>query len=229
MYFSALARVGKILDRGNWSDRAFERALDFLEKFVERVADGGRNSHPKGHWGDRDSYRNDDQGDQPETSIEMEIGGTAEALGEHTLASAELQAEITDTEHASFAIGSGTFSAAAEGGAQYATTDAFCDVDGADFVFASTKTVTGKNWETTTTRVFAVDFAYLDMRNPLVITPECSYRVGSYKNVADGNVASVDFDVNVSGEHTNAEVQAGALAIEDIYSGSSIDATLAIG
>ncbi|WP_194135505.1 hypothetical protein [Salipiger mangrovisoli] len=220
LYSAVLARVSKILERGSWSDRALDRALDFLEDFVERAATG--------HRGGRLHSRCDEDA-RGETSIDMVLGGSAEAVGEHTFASAELDAKIVDTGRASFAIGSASFLAAAEGGAQYATTDAFCEVDGADFVFTKTRTVTGKNWEETTTQVFAVDFADLTLRNPLIITPESSYRVGSYQHVSDGNVAEVDFDVEVRAEHTYADVYAGALTIEDSYSGSLIEATLAIG
>uniref|UniRef100_A0A2A3K0Q8 Uncharacterized protein n=1 Tax=Alloyangia mangrovi TaxID=1779329 RepID=A0A2A3K0Q8_9RHOB len=159
----------------------------------------------------------------------MEIGGRAEAVGEHTIASADLRAKITDTDNASFAVASATFGAAAEGGAEFASTDAYCDVDGADFVFSRTVTTTGRNWEETTTKVIAVDFAFLENSRPIMVTPHSTYTVNSYHSVADGNVATADFDVKANAEDTLADVYAGVLAIEDTYSGSSIDAMLAIG
>lgn len=212
MYFSALARVGAILDRGNWSDWAIGRAMDFLEGFAARLT--GSRHNPR---------------DRLESAIDMEMGGSAEAVGEHTRATADLSAELRDTDAASFALGRATFKAAAEGGAEFAAAYSYCDVSGADFVFTRTTTRTGQNWEESTTKVFAVDFAYLDTGQPIMITPESSYSVNSYLSVANGNVADADFDVKVSGENSLADVSAGVLAIEDVYSGSSIDATLAIG
>lgn len=212
MYLSALARVGSILERGNWSNRAIDLAVSFLEGIADRLSGSIRNP-----------------GERLESAIDVEMGGSAEAVGEHTIASADLKAEIVDSDLASFALGSATFKAAAEGGPEYATAYTYCDVSGADFVFTKTTTKSGANWEEATTKVFAVDFAYLDTGTPIYVTPEASYTYDNYKKVAGGNIATADFEVQVSAEDTLADVYASAVAIEDVYSGSSIDATLAIG
>ncbi|MCA0939636.1 hypothetical protein LCM28_07100 [Salipiger pacificus] len=212
MYWAALARAGRMLEKGDWSDKAIALVVDYLEHLAETIA--GALESPL---------------DQYSSAMDVEIGGTAEAEGEHTRAKADLTAELSDTEYGSFAVGSGTFSAAAEGGAETATTNAFCDVDGADFVFTRTTTTTGENWSETRTQMIAVDFACIDMDSTLMITPESSYRLGTYQHVESGNVATVDFDVEVNATHSYAEVSTGAIAVEDTYSGSSIEATLAIG
>lgn len=123
----------------------------------------------------------------------------------------------------------GRFSLPPRVGAETAATNAYCDVEGADFVFTRTTTTTGENWSETRTQLIAVDFACIDTGSTLMITPENSYLLDSYQQVESGNLATVNFDVAVSATHTDADVSTGAIAIEDTYSGSSIDASLAIG
>ena len=221
-----ISSIGKMLNKSDWSDRIIDRAIDMLDRLADRIE---RLTDRNDRISDRHHHQDHDNDRPVETAIDMELGGSAEAVGEHTIASADLRAKLTDTDNASFAVTSSTFRAAAEGGAEFALTDAYCDVDGADFVFSRTVTTTGRNWETTTTKVIAVDFAFLDNGRPIMVTPHSTYTVNSYQSVADGNVATADFDVKANAEDTLADVYAGVLAIEDTYSGSSIDAMLAIG
>ena len=201
-----------MLQKGDWSEKTIAMVVDYLEHLAETVA---------GSLGSAS--------EQSSSAMDVEIGGTAEAGGEHTRASADLTAELSDTDYGSFAVGSGTFFAAAEGGAETAATNAYCDVEGADFVFTRTTTTTGENWSETKTQLIAVDFACIDAGSTLMITPESSYLLDSYQQVESGNLATVNFDVAVSATHTDADISTGAIAIEDTYSGSSIDASLAIG
>ena len=193
-----------MLQKGDWSEKTIAMVVDYLEHLAETVA-GALGS----------------ASEQSPSAMDVEIGGTR--------ASADLTAELSDTDYGSFAVGSGTFFAAAEGGAETAATNAYCDVEGADFVFTRTTTTTGENWSETRTQLIAVDFACIDTGSTLMITPESSYLLDSYQQVESGNVATVNFDVAVSATHTDADVSTGAIAIEDTYSGSSIDASLAIG
>ncbi|MBE9636208.1 hypothetical protein IQ782_05065 [Salipiger pacificus] len=216
--YSQISSIAKMLNSNNWSDRMMDRAVDMLERLADRV------EHLSGRISDNDGYSG-----PFDSAIDMEIGGSAQAAGEHTIASADLSAEITDTDNASIAVGNATFQAAAEGGAEFVTTDAYSNVSGADFVLSWTGTTSGKNWETTTTKVLAVDFAFYESNEPVIVAPDSDHHTHSYHNVADGNVATAEFDVTANAEDSLVDVYAGVLAIEDTYSGSAIDAFLAIG
>ncbi len=204
--------LGNWLADQSWSDAAVDQA--FVK--VDAIAS----------WLDRITRYRPDRDDSP---LSMSLDGSGEAIGRDTIATADLNANVTD--HGSVSIGTGraSFFAAAEGERPYATTDAYSNVDGADFVLTFDRTVTGQNWESTQHSVIALDFAAFELRNPYAFTFERDLTSDTVFDVSEGNVATADFEAEVEAEDSVLDIYADALAIEDAFSGSSIEATLAIG
>ncbi|ETX11996.1 hypothetical protein OCH239_18770 [Roseivivax halodurans JCM 10272] len=205
-------KVGNFLARSNWTDDAIDRATDLLGNIADKLGKLlSKFSEPY------------------ETDLGMELGGSAEAIGTDTVTTADLKASMVDTEHSKIGVGFAQFTAAASGGASFATTDAYCDISSADFVFTSKTTHSGENWETTTQKVIAIDLDYFEFASPIVIDTDRTWSFDTTCDVVEGNVATAYFDVKLESEDTLSDVWLDALAVENAYSGSSIDATMVIG
>lgn len=204
--------VGHWLAERKWSDAAFDKAVTKINAIAERF-----------------EKRFDRLGDKDTTEMAICLDGSADAIGHDTMASADLVAEIRD--HGSVTVGSGraTFTAAAEGDRAFAATDAFSEVSGADFVLQMDRTVTGTNWEMTQHRVLTIDFDFLDRENAVYVDIERQKHKNTDFDVTDGNVAAAEIDANVYAEDTLLDIYADAIAVEDAFSGSTIEAKLAIG
>jgi len=204
--------IGKWLSHQDWTDATFD-------KLVAKVNNITTQAEAK-------------FGDMPPVDVSplsLNLQGTADAAGYDTVATAHLTASITDSESVSVGLGEASFFAAAEEGAAYATTSASSDLSGADFEFCITTTVTGENWSLTENCVIAIDFDFFE--NSTSQAYEYNEEIISLEqeSLGDGNVAMVDFVAEVSAYNSLVDVNADAIVIEDVYSGSSISAVLAIG
>ncbi len=155
----------------------------------------------------------------------------ADAFGENTSSHIEANMRMFDRGLASFAAGSATSTAAANGQGTYAATYAQADVIGADLGQVETKQVASDDgsFMSTTTTFAAIDLKF-DLNNLGGGGTQMSGRPGSADpqvNVT-GNVASFEVDAVVEGPNSYVDVVADALAIEDAMSSTTVSATTAL-
>jgi hypothetical protein len=172
--------------------------------------------------------------------ITAKLGGEATAVGTDTLAKGDASLEMKDVGPVTVVKGTATFSAtskSADGSQAFATADSFADISGADNVVTKTKTSSypdldggDSTWsETSTTRVMAIDIEGITLPKTLNVsqgkanslTSTLSDKAGNQPFDPidpDGNVATVDVDVQVVGENTFASVDTSVLAVEDTLS-----------
>lgn len=167
--------------------------------------------------------------DVDDTPMALQIDGTAEAAGVDTRAQGDLRATLTDHGSVSVAVGCARFEAAASGGAEVAFADAGSLVLGADLVLSADVRRTGANWEVATHKVVAIDFDCVELHRALSFNLAVETRSDTVWSVSEGNLATAAFDVVARGEDSLAEADVDVLTVEDRYSGSTVDATLAIG
>ncbi len=204
--------IERFLDRKKWVDSAFDKALERVEKLAETI------SKLFGWATDIDK-----------SPIALTLEGSADAFGTDTVSRAELDANIVDYGSAAVAHGSASFRAAAEGGTEVALTDAFGEVSGADFVLQMDTDIQGENWAESTHRFIALDLDFLDFPDLTRVNVELAADADDRAHVGAGNIATATFDAAVDAPVGAVDVVAEVLAVEDVLSGSSLQATLAIG
>lgn len=204
--------IERFLDRKEWVDSAFDKALERVEKLAETISKWFA-------W----------TPDIDATPMAVTLDGTADAFGTDSFAQAELDANIVDYGSAAVAHGSASFRAAAEGDAEVALTDAFGEVTGADFVLQMDTDIQGENWAVSTHRFIALDLDFLDFPDLARVDVAFAADVDDRAQVGDGNIATATFDAAVDAPAGAVDVVAEVLAVEDVLSGSSLQVTLAIG
>lgn len=209
-----LAHIAKVVERG--SDRAFDRLVDRIEK-VATLYDKLFGWLP----------------DVDRSPMAVALGGSADALGQDTVARADLRGDLADYGAVSVGVGRARFEARAEDGPLNPQRLAFAEasslVEGADFVVTLDRTVTGRNWETASHSYLAIDLAAVELDEPILYEVEVERQVRRARDVAEGNLADADVDVDARAESTLVDVDVDILAVEDTLSGSSVEAVLAIG
>lgn len=155
----------------------------------------------------------------------------ADAFGENTSSHIEANMRMFDRGLASFAVGSATSTAAANGQGAYAATYAQADVIGADLGQIETRQVASDDgsFMSTTTTFAAIDLKF-DLNNLGGGGTQFSERSGSANPqvTVTGNVASFDVEASVEGPNSYVDVVADALAIEDAMSSTTVAATTAL-
>jgi hypothetical protein len=214
-YSSWITKIGAIATRLGQepvSEAAFDRAVGRINELAAKASDALKKLR-----------------DVDDTPMAVQLDGTAEAVGVDTHAQGQLRATLTDHGSVSVAVGCARFEAAASGGAEVAFADAGSLVVGADLVLSADVRQTGANWEVATHKFVAIDFDCVELARAITWNLSVEKRSSTVWSVADGNVATADFDVVAEGEHSLAQVDVDVLTVEDRYSGSTVDATLAIG
>jgi hypothetical protein len=204
-----------ILKKGLSSDRAFDKAVDKIEKLAEKLYNKMEKFAPH--------MLTDDQ-----SPMSLNAQVASDAIGTNTAAHSTLKAKLIDGPLVSVALASATSFAATEGGAEIAVSATFTNAPGADMAFTKVTKFSGKNFEAAREVMVAVDLQFwespgFDFTRERNIT---SNRIVA--DVEDGNVATVKFHASAEGENTFVSVQTDALAVEDILSTSSISADLFI-
>jgi len=181
--------------------------------------------------------------------ITAKLGGEATAVGTDTLAKGDASLEVKDLGHVTVVKGTATFSAtskSANDAQSFATADSFADISGADNVVTKTKTSSypdldggDSTWsETSTTRVIAIDVEGITLPKTLKVSEGKAISLNSTPSDKavnqpfdpidpDGNVATVDVDVQVLGDNTYASVDTSVLAVEDTL--STVNALITAG
>ncbi len=199
------------------------RIISTLSQAVEAAFEHG----PRGRG---PFVRDDDDG------LTVTLGGSADAVGEHTRVHGEVDLTVTADEDVTIALGHANFSAAAadSGGRPFASADAFVDFSGADFVFvyevfADTDQDPGATFQAAgaSLSVIAIDFADFDLRaGPYVheVFRDRTGRLSEDDPGLSGNLASAEFSAEAFGTNSAAFVDANVLAIEDHLSSVAINA-----
>jgi hypothetical protein len=185
--------------------------------------------------------------------ITANLGGESTAVGTDTLAEGDASLEVRDLGAVTVVKGTATFSATAkspEGTQAFATADSYADISGADYVFTKTRTsshpdIAGgdSTWsEASTTRVIAIDIEGITLPETLNVSEgKAKALIASLTKTPpdkaskqlpdpvdpDGNVATVDVDVQVVGDNTFASVDTSVLAVEDAL--STVNALITAG
>lgn len=171
--------------------------------------------------------------ERDESPMSMELYVSADAAGENTAVGVDIDGSLVDHGAISVGVGRCTAQSAAEAGEgnsmEVAEAEAGSVVDGADFVLAFDHLETGPNHAAATHAVVAIDFDFYEAPSPFGVDLDGHAFTDDVADLDEGNHASVSIDVDVSADDSLADVMAEALVIEDRFSGSSIDAMLAIG
>lgn len=171
--------------------------------------------------------------DRDETPMSMELHGSADAAGEHTEVDVDIDGALTDHGAVSVGVGRCVTRAAAEAGPRnpqsVVDADAGSSVEGADFVLTLDHTEVGPNHTTATHALIAIDLAFYDAPCMIEIGAELDELDHEVIDVAEGNRARVAFDADIRGDDGLVDVVAQAVVVEDRFSGSTLDAMLAIG
>ena len=170
--------------------------------------------------------------DRDRSPVSVSLGGSADAVGQNTVARTHLEASLVDYGAVSVGFGRARFEARAEAGPENPDALAFAEassqVEGADFVVTLDRTVTGPNWEVASHAYFAVDLAAIELHDPIELSYEIERQSRRVRDVADGNVADAEVDAEARSDDTLVDLDLDLLAIEDTLSGSSVEAVLAI-
>lgn len=213
----------------------FERKLEALSKAVARGSEAGfdRLVDKIGRIAETYDKWFGWLPDIDRSPVTVSLGGAADAVGQNTDARTLLQADLTDYGAVSIGVGRARFEARAEAGPENLSALAFAEassvVEGADFVITLDRTVTGRNWEVASHSYLAVDLAAVELDEPIEFAFEVERQVRRARDVAEGNVADADVDVEARSDDTFVDVELDLVAIEDTLSGSSVEAVLAIG
>lgn len=197
-----------------WHPMQFGRHPGQIDRLIDRTDSFAQKLAPVAHF-------------LPEADtspLEVSMSGTADAVGDRTRAFLESEAVIKDYDGFSVAAGTMSARASASGGPAFADTDLSVDIAGADLVIETHRTVDGANFARERLSFIAFDFDFIDLSDdPIEFTFERHIERDKIWKVGEGNLAFVDFDVEVLGDNTELEVETELLAIADEYSGSSID------
>jgi hypothetical protein len=185
-------------------------------------------------------------------------GGDAVAVGENTLAIADVTAQASGDDISSEAYASSTLAAAATSSPDsiaYASTTSYAEVYGdADRSFSlsfNEATLTLTDTAAVSTSVSVSEAYALDIENvlgtgtstPDILSPEPDlsgstidgsleggeeYDLGDFDLVLDGNVALADIDAMAFGENSLVEVEFSALAVEDQLSSVTVTTLVAV-
>lgn len=203
--------VASLVLRGIHRDSVFDTAASRIETLGRKLS----------------SWTKDDKDATP---MAVHLDGFADASGVDTVADADLWARMIDLEGATVAFGRAEFTAAARGGDELVAAEAFCEIDGADFVLKVSHSVSGRNFQSDKVSFFAIDLDCIDLADdPVELDLDLSARSSRSKAVAEGNLALAEFFAEVEAEDSFVDVFSDVLAVEDRFSGSSIQATLAVG
>jgi Ca2+-binding RTX toxin-like protein len=167
-----------------------------------------------------------------ESGLAVTVFGAADAFGDDSVASANVNLKIVDRGLASFAIGSASFTAAAQGDAAYATTYGGVAITGADLSIVSTKTA-GASSSSQMAETTSLSFAAVNLKFDLGFQVELErggyHTLDGSRNVApEGNAAFFAIDAAAAGENSFVDVQADALVVEDKLSSVTVSATAAV-
>ncbi|NLS05287.1 hypothetical protein HGP14_18235 [Rhizobium sp. P32RR-XVIII] len=160
----------------------------------------------------------------------MTVVGGADAVGLDSVASANVSLQLMDRGLATFAIGSASFTAAAQGGSAYATTYGDVEITGADLSIVSTRTASasGANEMAEST---SLSFAAVNLKFDLgyQVEIEKAAALDSAKNgTLQGNAAFFHVDATAAGENSFVDVQADAVVVEDALSTVTVSATAGV-
>jgi hypothetical protein len=157
----------------------------------------------------------------------LEVGGSADAVGEHTLALGDNQVKMVDLGAVTIAGGSATYLAgahSAQGQTTQAFADAFSDYDGFDFVFTYTRHGSGDGgdytppgedlqWAAATTWTVAIDVEGWEFGStPALREGKWSGEAGDWAFTE--HVADVTADAQAFGDDAYVLTQTDAFANE---------------
>lgn len=211
-FMNKIEAIAMRLERGPVSEAKFQKAVERIEALAEKAAAKLAAAR-----------------DVDETPMAILVDGTAEAVGQNTHATGNLRASLTDYGALSVGVGYARFEAAACGGQEVAFADAGSLISGADLVLTADIRTTGRNWETAEHRFVAIDLDCVDLARPISFGVGVERTSRTAWSVAEGNLATAEFDVAVEAENSFADVTVDVLTVEDLYSGSTVEGALAIG
>lgn len=187
-----------------------------------------------GGCGPRDSQSVARQEVTAQSALAVTIQGGADAFGQDTTVSADVNLHIVDRGLATFAIGSASFVAAARDQSAFATAYGGAAVTGADLSIVSTRTTTGPGacgsdemTETTELSILALDVKF-DLCRQVGVENSTSAAGKANIGVLQGNSAFFQVSTSAEGENSFVDVQADASAVEDAMSTVAISATAAV-
>jgi len=161
--------------------------------------------------------------------ILVAVTAGADAFGVATLASAVVDMHVIDRGLASYAYGDLTVAASASGSDGFASTAATVSFIGADLGAVTSIDLRAENGSAMSTTVaFAgVDFKFdtPDLSGGIVYSQDSR---SSNPLVANGNIAVFDVNVDARGDNTVADVRADAIALQGMYSSTTVAATAAV-
>lgn len=202
-----------LLKAGSKSPDAFERALDQLDRVADRLHDFVEKRMPH-------LYKEDT------TPMSLQAEVASDSIGTHTLAYSSLSASLIQREHYSIALAKAVSVAAAEGDAEVTSVSTFTQAPGADITFTKVRTFSGENFEAAAEIVFALDFDFLELPGLDVLRTPNRIANNLRADIDDGNVATVNLDLEARGDNTSITTDIDTLAISDILSSTSISADL---
>ncbi|SDB64855.1 hypothetical protein [Belnapia rosea] len=111
-----------------------------------------------------------------------------------------------------------------DGGSVYASAYTGMNVANADIYISKTTITTSDDlsFESSTTTVKALNLP-VNLTNPVRVEKTTSIQVSDAPGAPEGNLATLDFDVDVYGENTLADVSADVLSLEDQLSTSTLN------
>ncbi len=156
-----------------------------------------------------------------------EAYGSAVAVGEHTLATSDVSLTMTVHGPVTKVDASVTSTASAsppDGGSVYASAYTGMNVTNADIYISKTTITTSDDlsYESSTTTVKALNLP-VNLTNPVRVEKTTSIEVSDAPDTPEGNLATLDVDVDVYGENTLADVSADVLSLEDQLSTSTVN------
>lgn len=162
--------------------------------------------------------------------IAVTVTAGADAFGKATQATAIVDMHVVDRGLASFAYGSVTATAAAAGGGAFASTVTTVGLTGADLgMVSSVDTISQDGSAMTTTTAFAGIDLKFELPGPEgKIVYSNGMRNGSSAPSMSGNLALFQVDADAHGPNTSLDVKVDAIALEGIFSSTTVAATAAV-
>ena len=173
-------------------------------------------------------------------SSAVTVYGTADAVGENTLATADISLKVSEKNQGTKIKGEVTTTAAAtssDGDGVYASAQTDVEFSGVDKSSALTRTKrssgeeNGVSWsvETTTTKFRAIDASGRQSDDQSLTVESTKVRVSNDPPAAlEGNVAAAEIEAVIEADNSLNEASIDVLVITDQYSSVSLSATATV-